>query len=32
MVLWKEDDMKNLLGRLDRKRESILLLLQLLSL
>ncbi|KAF4955592.1 hypothetical protein FGADI_4427 [Fusarium gaditjirri] len=32
MVLWKEDDMKRLLGRLDRKRESILLLLQLLSL
>ncbi|EMT70534.1 hypothetical protein NOF04DRAFT_5704 [Fusarium oxysporum II5] len=32
MVLWKEDDMKKLLGRLDRKRESILLLLQLLSL
>ncbi|KAF5268861.1 hypothetical protein FOXYS1_239 [Fusarium oxysporum] len=32
MVLWKEDDMKKLLGRLDHKRESILLLLQLLSL
>ncbi|KAG5793748.1 hypothetical protein H9Q69_007212 [Fusarium xylarioides] len=32
MVLWKEDDMKKLLGRLDRKRESISLLLQLLSL
>ncbi|RFN50819.1 hypothetical protein FIE12Z_4895 [Fusarium flagelliforme] len=32
MVLWKEDDMKRLLGRLDRKRESILLLLQLLNL
>ncbi|CVL02049.1 uncharacterized protein FMAN_08170 [Fusarium mangiferae] len=32
LFLWKEDDMKRLLGRLDRKRESILLLLQLLSL
>ncbi|KAF5634652.1 hypothetical protein F52700_5845 [Fusarium sp. NRRL 52700] len=31
-VLWKEDDTRKLLGRLDRKRESILLLLQLLSL
>ncbi|KAF5548788.1 hypothetical protein FPHYL_9848 [Fusarium phyllophilum] len=32
MVLWKEGDMKKMLGRLDRKRESISLLLQLLSL
>ncbi|KAM0425992.1 hypothetical protein ACHAPT_008621 [Fusarium lateritium] len=32
MVLWKEDDMKKLLGRLDRKRASILLLVQLLNL
>ncbi|OBS26178.1 hypothetical protein FPOA_00120 [Fusarium poae] len=32
LVLWKEDDMKRLLGRLDRKRENILLLLHLLSL
>lgn len=32
LFLWKEDGMRRLLGRLDRKRESILLLLQLLSL
>ncbi|KAF5684297.1 hypothetical protein FDENT_6802 [Fusarium denticulatum] len=32
LVLWKQDDMEKLLGRLDRKRDSILLLLQLLSL
>ncbi|RMI90268.1 hypothetical protein CDV36_016636, partial [Fusarium kuroshium] len=31
MVLWKEDDMKKLLGRLDCKRASILLLVQLLN-
>ncbi|KAF4998945.1 hypothetical protein FDECE_11659 [Fusarium decemcellulare] len=32
MVLWKDEDMKKLLGRLDRKRASILLLIQLLTL